>query len=48
MMNLYPLPNVPGTLAERPTGPLPLPVLLDDLPGDPRVRRLAEVLAAVR
>ena len=41
-------PNVPGTLAERPNWSLPLPVLLDDLPGDPRVRRLAEVLAAVR
>ncbi|HYT26797.1 MAG TPA: 4-alpha-glucanotransferase, partial [Actinomycetota bacterium] len=40
-------PNVPGTVDERPNWSLPLPVLLDDLPGDPRARRLAEALAAV-
>ncbi len=40
-------PNVPGTLAERPNWSVPLPVLLDDLPADPRARRLAEVLSRV-
>jgi len=40
-------PNVPGTTVERPNWSLPLPVLLDDLPADARVRRLAEVLAPV-
>jgi 4-alpha-glucanotransferase len=37
-------PNVPGTTDQRPNWSLPLPVLLDDLAGDPRVRRLAAVL----
>jgi 4-alpha-glucanotransferase len=38
-------PNVPGTTIERPNWSLPLPVLLDDLADDPRVRRLAAVLS---
>jgi 4-alpha-glucanotransferase len=38
-------PNVPGTTSERPNWSLPLPVPLDDLAGDPRVRRLAAVLS---
>ena len=37
-------PNVPGTVDQRPNWSLPLPVLLDDLAADPRVRRLAGVL----
>jgi 4-alpha-glucanotransferase len=37
-------PNVPGTIDQRPNWSLPLPVLLDDLAADPRVRRLAGVL----
>ena len=37
-------PNVPGTVDQRPNWSLPLPVGLDDLAADPRVRRLAEVL----
>jgi 4-alpha-glucanotransferase len=37
-------PNVPGTTDQRPNWSLPLPVLLDDLAGDPRVRRLAAIL----
>jgi 4-alpha-glucanotransferase len=41
-------PNVPGTQQQRPNWSLPLPVLLDDLPADPRVRRLAAALASVR
>jgi 4-alpha-glucanotransferase len=39
-------PNVPGTIDQRPNWSLPLPVLLDDLAADPRVRRLAAVLSA--
>jgi 4-alpha-glucanotransferase len=38
-------PNVPGTTDQRPNWSLPLPVALDDLAGDPRVRRLATVLS---
>ena len=38
-------PNVPGTIAERPNWSLPLPVPLDDLAADPRVRRLAQILS---
>jgi 4-alpha-glucanotransferase len=38
-------PNVPGTTTERPNWSLPLPVPLEDLAGDPRVRRLAAVLS---
>jgi 4-alpha-glucanotransferase len=38
-------PNVPGTTTERPNWSLPLPVPLDELAGDPRVRRLAAVLS---
>jgi 4-alpha-glucanotransferase len=38
-------PNVPGTTIERPNWSLPLPVPLDDLAGDPRVRRLAAILS---
>src|SRR4029450_12446257 len=38
-------PNVPGTIDQRPNWSLPLPVLLDDLADDPRVRRLAGILS---
>jgi 4-alpha-glucanotransferase len=38
-------PNVPGTVDQRPNWSLPLPVLLDDLAADPRVRRLARILS---
>jgi 4-alpha-glucanotransferase len=38
-------PNVPGPDDQRPNWSLPLPVLLDDLAADPRVRRLAGVLS---
>jgi 4-alpha-glucanotransferase len=38
-------PNVPGTIDERPNWSLPLPVPLDDLAADPRVRRLARILS---
>ena len=37
-------PNVPGTIDQR-NWSLPLPVLLDDLAADPRVRRLARILS---
>jgi 4-alpha-glucanotransferase len=37
-------PNVPGTIDQRPNWSLPLPVLLDDLAADPRVRQLAGIL----
>jgi 4-alpha-glucanotransferase len=35
---------VPGTIDQRPNWSLPLPVVLDDLAADPRVRRLAGIL----
>jgi 4-alpha-glucanotransferase len=38
-------PNVPGTIDQRPNWALPLPVRLDDLAADPRVRRLAGILS---
>jgi 4-alpha-glucanotransferase len=38
-------PNVPGTTSERPNWSLPLPVPLDDLAADPRLRRLAATLS---
>ena len=38
-------PNVPGTVDERPNWALPLPVAVEDLATDPRVRRLAETLS---
>jgi 4-alpha-glucanotransferase len=38
-------PNVPGTIDQRPNWSLPLPVGLDDLAADPRVRRLAGILS---
>jgi 4-alpha-glucanotransferase len=38
-------PNVPGTTVQRPNWSLPLPVALDDLAADPRVRRLATILS---
>jgi 4-alpha-glucanotransferase len=38
-------PNVPGTIDERPNWSLPLPVPLDELAADPRVRRLAGILS---
>jgi 4-alpha-glucanotransferase len=38
-------PNVPGTIDQRPNWSLPLPVLLEELAGDPRLRRLAAVLS---
>jgi 4-alpha-glucanotransferase len=36
---------VPGTIDERPNWSLPLPVPLDELAADPRVRRLAGILS---
>ena len=39
-------PNLPGTIDEYPNWRLPLPVTLEDLQRDPRVRRAAEVLTA--
>jgi 4-alpha-glucanotransferase len=39
-------PNVPGTIDQRPNWSLPLPVPLEELAADPRVRRLAGVLSA--
>src|SRR5215207_3175299 len=39
-------PNVPGTIDQRPNWSLPLPVRLEDLAADPRVRRLAAILSA--
>jgi 4-alpha-glucanotransferase len=41
-------PNVPGTIDQHPNWSVPLPVPLDDLAADPRVRRLAHALAAER
>jgi 4-alpha-glucanotransferase len=38
-------PNVPGTITERPNWSLPLPVPLEELAGDPRLRRFAAVLS---
>ena len=38
-------PNVPGPIDQRPNWSLPLPVPLDDLAADPRVRRLAGILS---
>ena len=38
-------PNVPGTIDQRPNWSLPLPVPLDDLAANPRVRRLAGILS---
>jgi 4-alpha-glucanotransferase len=38
-------PNVPGTVDQRPNWSLPLPVRLEGLVRDPRVRRLAAVLS---
>src|SRR5215212_7965153 len=38
-------PNVPGTIDQRPNWSLPLPVPLDNLAADPRVRRLAGILS---
>jgi 4-alpha-glucanotransferase len=38
-------PNVPGTTTERPNWSLPLPVPLEELAGDPRLRQLAAVLS---
>jgi 4-alpha-glucanotransferase len=38
-------PNVPGTIDERPNWSLPLPVPLEELAADPRVRRLARILS---
>jgi len=40
-------PNVPGTTGERPNWALPLPVPLEELATDPRLRRLAAVLNQV-
>jgi|SRR5215218_3792387 4-alpha-glucanotransferase len=39
-------PNVPGTIDQRPNWSLPLPVRLEELADDPRVRRLAGILSA--
>jgi 4-alpha-glucanotransferase len=41
-------PNVPGTVDQYPNWSLLLPVLLDDLAANPRVRRLASALTAER
>src|SRR6266498_2018112 len=41
-------PNVPGTVDQHPNWSLPLPLPLEELAADPRVRRLAGVLAAER
>lgn len=41
-------PNVPGTIDERPNWSLPLPVAVEDLAADPRVRHLVEILRTVR
>jgi 4-alpha-glucanotransferase len=38
-------PNVPGTTTQRPNWSLPLPVPLEELAGDSRLRRLAAVLS---
>jgi 4-alpha-glucanotransferase len=38
-------PNLPGTTTERPNWSLPLPDTLEELAGDPRVRRLAAILS---
>jgi 4-alpha-glucanotransferase len=38
-------PNVPGTTSQRPNWSLPLPVPLEELAADPRLRRLAAVLS---
>ena len=38
-------PNVPGTTTQRPNWSLPLPVPLEKLSADPRLRRLAAVLS---
>jgi 4-alpha-glucanotransferase len=38
-------PNVPGTITERPNWSLPLPVPLEALATDPRLRQLAAVLS---
>jgi 4-alpha-glucanotransferase len=39
-------PNVPGTIDQRPNWSLPLPVPLEELADDPRVRRLAGILSS--
>jgi 4-alpha-glucanotransferase len=39
-------PNVPGTVDEHPNWRLRLPVLLEDLAADERLRNVAKVLAA--
>ncbi|WP_158848940.1 4-alpha-glucanotransferase [Saccharothrix deserti] len=41
-------PNLPGTIDQYPNWRIPLPVALADLFGDPRVRRVAAVLAEGR
>ena len=41
-------PNVPGTVDQHPNWCLRLPLRVEDLAADPRVRRLAAVLAAER
>jgi 4-alpha-glucanotransferase len=38
-------PNVPGTIDQRPNWSLPLPVPLEELADDPRVRRLGGILS---
>jgi 4-alpha-glucanotransferase len=39
-------PNLPGCNSLRPNWSIPLPQLLDDLEGDPRVSRVAEIMAS--
>jgi 4-alpha-glucanotransferase len=38
-------PNVPGTTTQRPNWSLPLPVPLEELAADPRLRRVAAILS---
>jgi 4-alpha-glucanotransferase len=40
--------NVPGTIDQHPNWSVRLPVRVEDLAANPRVRRLAEVLSAER
>ena len=41
-------PNLPGTTDEYPNWRMPIPAGLEEIVADPRVRRVAEVLAARR
>ena len=41
-------PNMPGTVDQYPNWRMPLPAGLDEITADPRVRRIAGLLAAAR